>query len=391
MNVYGGYQNSMMMAGATSSNYGGGYGMGTGMGMGQMGGSNFSSMFGMASNFGSTGFGYGAQPSSYSGMSAGGATSSFLGGQFSFSRTPVYQQQAHQRALFENYTAEQKKITQGSAKMWDVWFDHKDGQKTKRLSPIVLDLNGDGKAGITGKNVLGDGKVSGDAVNFDIDPSRSAWSKKSLKRRPGKGAPKVKGGHWEGNQYLDKDDKVLGEKRGKFYHWGKKTTQEKTEWLSKNGGDGMLVWDKNKDDKITSSKELFGNFDANGKKKFKNGYEKLAHYFDKNEDGKVTGKELKGLKIWKDANGNGKTDKGELQSLKGHNITSLNTKFKEDDMSADYGTTKETVEKVQRERLKGYDTTFENVFSGWQDNFSFALFGGASQNQWAGGHGCAYG
>lgn len=298
--------------------------------------------YGMNSNWGFATQGVGGGcPSGYSGMSAGSATSAFLGGAFQFSRTPVYQQVAHQRALMENYIEEQKKEVNGNGKMWDVWFDSKDGQKTKRLSPLVLDLNGDGKAGITGKNIKGDGKISGDAVNFDLDPSRSAWSKKSRKRRPGKGAPKVKGGHWDGNEYLNKDGKVVGEKRGKFYYWGKKTSQEKTEWLAKNGGDGMLVWDKNKDGKISSSKELFGNFDVNGKKKFKNGYEKLAYYFDKNKDGKVEGDELAGLQVWADKNGNGKTDKGELQSLGQHNISSLSTQFENKDMSSQYGTTKE--------------------------------------------------
>lgn len=373
MNIFSGYQNQMV---------GGNFAYG-GCGMAGQGGFDIGSLWSSAGQFAQSGFGYGcAPPSGFRGMSAGGATSAFLGGAFQFTRTPVYQAVAHQRALFETYQQEQKKLTQGSSKMWDVWFDSKDGQKTKRLSPLVLDLNGDGKAGITGENIKGDGKISGDAVNFDLDPSRSAWSKKSLKRRPGKGAPKVKGGRWDGNKYVDKNGKVVGEKRGKFYHWGKKTSQEKTEWLARNGGDGLLVWDKDKNGKITSSKELFGNFDLKGKKKFKNGYEKLGHYFDKNKDGKVDGKELKGLQIWADANANGKVDKGELQSLARHNVTSLNTKFNADDMSSQYGTTKETTEQVEKQRFTGWETTLEHVFAGWRDDFSFAFAGGAS---WGGG------
>ena len=332
--------------------------------------------------FVNSGFGYNGCPSAYSGMSAGGATSAFLGGAFSFSRTPVYQQQAHYRALFENYTEQQKKVTEGSGKMWDVWFDHKDGQKTKRVSPIVLDLNGDGKAGITGQNITGDGKVSGQPINFDIDPSRVSWAKKSRRRRPGKGAPKVKGGHWEGDQYLDKKGNVIGEKRGKFYYWGNKTSKEKTEWLAKNGGDGLLVWDTNNDGKITSSKELFGNFDINGKKRFKSGYEKLAHYFDKNKDGQVNGEELKGLKVWADKNGNGKVEKGELKAVSAHNISSLNTNYNSQEMTSNFGTRTETTEEVQRQRFAGWETTLRNVFAGWRNDFSFGLFGGASHWGW---------
>lgn len=111
----------------------------------------------------------------------------------------------------------------------------------------------------------------------------------------------------------------------------------------------------------------------------------MAHYFDKNKDGKVDGKELKGLKIWADKNGNGRTDKGELQSLKKHNITSLNTSFDQKDMSSQYGTTTETTEQVSRERVAGYETTLENVFQGWRDDFSFALFGGSAGSVWGGG------
>jgi hypothetical protein len=372
MNIFGGYQNQVM---------GGNWAWGGAYANSSVGGSfNFGSMWGMAYGMGNQGFGYGCRPCGFGGLSAGGATSAFLGGGFQFSRTPVYQTVAHQQALMETYTEQQKKTTKGTGKMWDVWFDSKDGQKTKRLSPLVLDLNGDGKAGITGKNIKGDGKISGKAVKFDLDPSRSVWSHKSRRRRPGKGAPRVDGARWEGKKYVDRNGKVLGEMRGQFYHWGKKTSKEKTEWLAKNSGDGLLVWDRNKDGKITSSKELFGNFDIKGKKKFKNGYEKLAHYFDKNKDGKVDGKELRGLKVWVDKNGDGKTQKGELQSLKKHNITSLNTKFKSKDMSSTFGTTKETTENVTKERVAGYETTLEHIFAGWRDDFSFFFFGGGARS-----------
>ena len=61
-------------------------------------------------------------------------------------------------------------------KMYDVWFDYQDaGSDAKyRMSPIILDLSGNGKADITGANVLGNGKIDGATVLFDIDPSRSS-------------------------------------------------------------------------------------------------------------------------------------------------------------------------------------------------------------------------
>jgi hypothetical protein len=56
-------------------------------------------------------------------------------------------------------------------KMWDVFFDAKTGTKTQQYSPIVLDLNGNGKADITGSNIKGNGKLEGATVKgFDLNP-----------------------------------------------------------------------------------------------------------------------------------------------------------------------------------------------------------------------------
>ena len=228
-------------------------------------------------------------------------------------------------------------------KMWDVWFDSKDGQKTVQRSPIVLDLNKNGKADITGKNILGDGKIDGPTTMFDLDPNNVSYELKSQQRRPGSGAPSVKGGYWvdtqgnkvksgppkgtqkkfDGYKYLDAQGNVVGEmKDDGLYHYGKAEKREITEWLAKDGGDGFLVADLNGDGEINSAVELFGTEGANGEK-YKNGYEKLAALYDKNRDGKVTGDELQGLQIWVDSNADGKVQEGELQSLQQHNITSF--------------------------------------------------------------------
>jgi hypothetical protein len=158
----------------------------------------------------------------------------------------------------------------------------KDGKGTpkdpgpKRKSPIILDLNGDGKPGITGANILGDGKIDGQPVEFNIDPT------------------------YDG--------------------------KEKTEWLAANSGDGFLVWDVDGDGQITSSKELFGNYCKDGTEKFADGYEKLAHYFDKDGNGIIEGDELQGLQIWMDENGDGVTDPGELKSLSDFGINQLDVR-----------------------------------------------------------------
>lgn len=230
-----------------------------------------------------------------------------------------------------------------SVKMWDVWFDSKQGQNTVQRSPLVLDLNKNGKADITGKNITGDGKIDGPTTLFDLDPNSVSYEFKSQQRRPGSGAPAAEGGHWvdgqgnrvtkgppkgtqkgfNGYKYLDKDGNVVGEMRDGLYNYGKQEKREATEWLAKNGGDGFLAADLNGDGQINSAVELFGTEGTNGQK-YQNGYEKLAALYDKNHDGQVNGNELQGLQIWADSNADGQVQQGEMRSLAQYDITSLN-------------------------------------------------------------------
>lgn len=265
-------------------------------------------------------------------------------------------------------------------KMWDVFFDAKSGTETKQKSPIVLDLNGNGKADITGSNIKGNGKLEGQTVKgFDLDPSNRQWTTKSVMRRPGKGAPELPKGTkvevFDANgkkvksldasalnknkaksgdmglglgkgmraEFRDADGKLVGElktdakKKQLMYHFGNANENEWTKaWDAKKGGDGILAWDVDGDGKITGGKEIFGHVDLDGKNRFANGYEKLSKYFDKNKDGRVEGSELKGLKIWEDRNGDGVTQKGELVDLASRNIKKLNTSFNARDMSSSF-------------------------------------------------------
>jgi hypothetical protein len=68
--------------------------------------------------------------------------------------------------------------------MWDVFFDRKSGTKTQQNSPIVLDLNRNGKPDITGSNILGDGKIQGGIKGFDLNLKDRQWLNKSLNNRP---------------------------------------------------------------------------------------------------------------------------------------------------------------------------------------------------------------
>lgn len=256
-------------------------------------------------------------------------------------------------------------------KTWDVFFDSKEGTRTQQRSPIVLDLNGNGKADITGANIKGDGKIDGSVKGFDLNPEARQWQYRSKERRPGKGAPKLPAGSRmdvfdaQGNlvrsvdvpsklkgkaglapgeraEFRGPDGKLVGELKssgnGKYqYYWGNKNENEWVKpWDAQNGGDGLLAWDVDGDGKITSGKELMGTVDLDGKNKFNNGYEKLAKYFDQDGNGKVEGAELNGLKIWEDRNGDGVTQDGELVDLASHGVTSLDTSFDPDDMSSSY-------------------------------------------------------
>ena len=93
-------------------------------------------------------------------------------------------------------------------------------------------------------------------------------------------------------------------------------------------GDGMLVDDRDGGatgamltDGEIDGKRLFG--DERGK--YFNGYAKLQG-FDKDGDGKLTGEELDGLKVWID-DGDAKLENGELKTLRELGITEISVKM----------------------------------------------------------------
>lgn len=149
---------------------------------------------------------------------------------------------------------------------------YQEAMKTR--SPVMLDLNGDGKLGTTGVSTAKD-RVDGEigkTVQFDIDGD------------------------------------------------GKK---DNIEWMN-GDGDGMLVDDSDggatkalQTDGEIDGTRLFG--DQGGQ--YTNGYEKLKR-FDKDGDGKLTGAELDGLKVWVD-NGDARLGQGELRSLRDLGITEI--------------------------------------------------------------------
>ena len=85
-----------------------------------------------------------------------------------------------------------------------------------------------------------------------------------------------------------------------------------------------LVSDPRRDGKINSGRQLFGN--VTFWMFWNNGYAPLAA-LDDNRDGILTGNELAGLALWRDANGNGVAEPAEVQPLSVYGIVALSYKW----------------------------------------------------------------
>ena len=260
--------------------------------------------------------------------------------------------------------------------VWEVLFDtqdvtditNPDGEPT-RIDPLIFDLNMDGQLDITGANQEGNGQMDGGTVLFDMDPNRqgtTGWEFSSpgtvrvttkVVTTPVPAVPngvaiydtgeqestnKEGIGRWyedrsKGNSadIFDEEGNLVGQWRedawgeshqGRIgqYYWGVTGSgehRERTEWIQ-GTGDGFLVWDHNGNGIIDDNTEMMSEFDIEGNDTFKNGFEKLAHYFDHDGDGVIQGNELDGLMFWVD-DGDAITEEGELQSLDKYGITQI--------------------------------------------------------------------
>ncbi len=96
---------------------------------------------------------------------------------------------------------------------------------------------------------------------------------------------------------------------------------DRTGWVT--GGDALLVLDRNGNGRIDDGRELFG--DQNGAA---NGFLELAKH-DQNQDGKIDRRDpvFKALQLYRDLNGDGAIQAGELASLPELGIASLDLRF----------------------------------------------------------------
>jgi hypothetical protein len=137
-------------------------------------------------------------------------------------------------------------------------------------TPIVLDIDGDGKLEASNGDWLPGHKVSKDAklVKFDMNCDGFA---------------------------------------------------EMCEWVGPN--DGLLI--AGYEGGEMNATYLFGNEGG----KYRDGFEKLS-LLDKNNDKKITGDELATLSVWQDKNGNAKVDDGEIESVTSLGITEIKAAHK---------------------------------------------------------------
>lgn len=101
--------------------------------------------------------------------------------------------------------------------------------------------------------------------------------------------------------------------------------KHKWTWITKDAG--WLVIDHNRKGKITSAIQMFGN--VSYWMFWDNGYQALSA-LDVDGDGWLTGKELDGLAIWHDKNGDGICDPGEVKSLADWGIVGLSCRYQID-------------------------------------------------------------
>ena len=106
--------------------------------------------------------------------------------------------------------------------------------------------------------------------------------------------------------------------------------QKKWTWI--NSDAAWLVHDPKQSGKVTSALQMFGN--VTFWMFWETGYDALAA-LDDNHDGQLTGKELDGLALWHDVNGNGICDPGELKPLSEYGIVAISCKFERDPQHPD--------------------------------------------------------
>jgi hypothetical protein len=96
---------------------------------------------------------------------------------------------------------------------------------------------------------------------------------------------------------------------------------ERWPWVGPNAG--FLVWDPEGSGRIVSGRQLFGS--ATWSMFWHDGYEPLAA-LDDDGNGWLSGPELTGLAVWRDGNGNGVSERGEVRPLTGYGVVEVSVR-----------------------------------------------------------------
>ncbi len=303
---YGGF-------GGFSGVYGGFYGMNQFANL--FGGQNYSNSFSQA---GSTSYvpnlqigqhGYG-QDSSWSRSVSESGQQNFWGGQYNRAEAGSYQNTMYE---YDKQKAVDYHFQQGQQ------WHNKDVQtqkETKYYDPVILDLNGDGKLDVTGRdNSLQNVNYKESTTTSQTNRRTTAAERSATGKHMATDKTTTTTKEWDTQK--DWNNKINYDVDGD----GK---TDRTEWMKKGSQDGLLVWDNNKDGKITGN-ELMNESSIDGKQNtYKSGWEKVLALGDTNKDGKISGDEMKNFSVWVDKNGDGITDPGELQTAQQMGIMELN-------------------------------------------------------------------
>ncbi len=148
---------------------------------------------------------------------------------------------------------------------------------------------------------------------------------------------------------LDGDGvETAGVKSGAYFDHDGNGFAEQTGWAKSE--DGLLVLDKNGNGTIDSGRELFGDQTllANGTRAA-NGFQALAE-LDDNADGKIDVNDAAyaNLKIWQDLDGDGYSTPNELKTLSEMGIASINTGFSDSSLVDENGNAHKQIGSYQR-------------------------------------------
>lgn len=252
-------------------------------------------------------------------------------------QVPIYEDRYEEKAVY-NYVEYQA---------WDYDFqvgqnihqtnDTQDVQVTSiNRDPVILDLDFDGQLGVTGKD------SSQEKINFTTSSTQDVTS-------DGSTTTTTTNTHEEWDLLVDWKNKIDFDVDGDG-------TVDRTEWMKEGSGDGFVVLDADGDGKI-NGRELMNETGLDGEQnKYASGWDKAKDVFDTDGDGILKGDELANVKIWKDANGDGVTDEGELVGVADLGITEINT----------------NKGSFTRQELAGYETVHTREQVGYTEYYCYA-------------------